>query len=280
MRLIALSLVLSAVAASAATTPEAARYGAENTFLSVPKFSFHLSPRVSAKSGQQNGAPVFEVLDPKPREVSILRRRGSPVGSVSLPALLDHHRDLINKTLGRKNYDISVAGDAGFKKYFLTFQQAGSLLITPLGDLNRLRGEGIDVTIEPGVVYNFKANINIFNPVRGSTLEIHATKGTQGPSHDIKTGTILDLVKAKSYVFNGAGNEYWVLHGTDVDPDTNKLTDTKSLLFIHEAGMSTKAWPVAEASLPAGKAVTVSFGDDQFVLTRSAEGRLTIEEAN
>lgn len=280
MRLLALSLILSAVAASAANSPEAARFSAENTFLSVPKFSFRLSPRVSAKLGQQTGTPLFEVLDPRPRELGPIRQKGNAVGSVSLPALLDHHRDLINKTLGRKNYDISVAGDAGFKKYFLTFVNSGNLLIAPLGDLNRLRGEGIDVTVEPGVVYNFRANINIFNPVRGSTLEIHATKGTQGPSHDIKTGTILDLVKAKSYIFNGAGNEYWVLNGTDVDPNTNKLTDTKSLLFIHEAGMSTKAWPIAEASLPAGKPVSVSFGDDQFVLTRSAEGQLTIEEAN
>jgi hypothetical protein len=71
-----------------------------------------------------------------------------------------------------------------------------------------------------------------------------------------------------------------VLHGTDVDPATNKLVDSRSLLFIHEAGMSTKAWPVAESALPAGQPTTVSFGDNQYVLTRSADGRLTIASAN
>src|SRR5205814_254166 len=128
---------------------------------------------------------------------------------------------------------ISVAGDPGFKKYFLTFQQRGWLAIAPLGDLNRLRGEGIDVQIKPGVIYNFHVSINIFNPVRGSTMEIHASQGTSGPDHDISTGEVLDLVKAKSYIFSAHGSEFWMLNGTDVDPNTNTLANTRSLLFIH-----------------------------------------------
>jgi hypothetical protein len=279
--LAALLVTVCAVAAFAANpSPEAVRFESGTTFFSLPRLSpFKAAPRVAAPARQ--AAPLFQVLDPKPRRFTATRSMGDVVGTIDLKPLLDHHRDLLKgKTLGAKPYDISVAGDAGFKNYFLTFQQAGSLLIAPLGDLNRLRGEGVDIQIEPGVVYNFKVSINIFDPVRGSTLQAHAVRGTRGPNHDIKTGTVLDLVKEKSAIFNADGNEYWVLHGTDVDPATNKLVDSRSLLFIHEAGMSTKAWPVAESALPAGQPTTVSFGDNQYVLTRSADGRLTIASAN
>src|SRR4029077_2095639 len=112
-----------------------------------------------------------------------------------------------------------------------------------------------------GVTYNFHVSINIFNPVRGSTMEIHASQGTQGPDHDISTGEILDLLHAKSFVFSARGSEYWMLHGTDVDPNTNALANTRSLLFIHYAGTSTKAYPVAEASLPVGQPTNVTFGN-------------------
>lgn len=279
MRLLAaLSLaVLSQAAMAAAPSAESASAGAEQAFISVPAFSpLKLATPAVSKSAEQT--PFFETLDPKPEPAAPAQALGQAVGQVSLSALLDHHRDLLpSQQLGSSNWDISVAGDPGFKKYFLTFQQSSNLVIRPLGDLNRLRGEGIDVTIAPGVVYHFHASIDIFNPVRGSTLEVHATQGTQGPDHDFNTGDVLDAVKAKAYVFSANGNEYWVLHGTDVDPATNKLTNTRSLLFIHEAGLSTKAWPVAEGALPVGQPTRVTFGDNSYVLTRSADGQLTIQ---
>jgi hypothetical protein len=278
MRLLAtLSLaVLSQAAFAAAPSAESASAGAEQVFFSVPPIA-PLKLAVPAASKTAEPVSFFEIQDPKPRPAAPAQALGEAVGQVSLPALLDHHRDLLaNQQLGASNWNISVAGDPGFKKYFLTFQQSSNLVIRPLGDLNRLRGEGIDVTIAPGLVYHFHVSINIFNPIRGSTLEIHAAQGTRGPDHDIKTGTVLDAVKAKSYIFNADGNEYWVLYGTDVDANTNQLANTRSLLFIHEAGTSTKAWPVAEGSLPVGQPTSVTFGDNSYVLTRSADGQLSI----
>lgn len=274
----ALSILLCAAAAYASTlSPESAVVGSENAFFSMPRIApLKLAPR-TAPAPQAEPGPLFEVLDSHARRAPAAQKLSDVVGQVSLPALLDHHRDMLKaKQLGGRPYDISVAGDPGFKKYFLTFQQSGALTIAPLGDLNRLRGEGIDITVAPGVVYNFRVSINIFNPIRGSTLEIHPSQGTRGPQHDIKTGTVLDLVKAKSYVFSAGGEEYWTLFGTDVDPNTNALANTRTLLFIHEAGTSTKAWNVAESSLPAGQAVNVTFGDAQMTLTRAANGQLTI----
>ncbi len=275
---VALCVMLSAAAASAASpSAESISLGSENIFLSVPAIAPLKLAAPAAQAPKAEPAFPFEVLDPKISQAPGAQTLGSVVGQVKLAALLDHHRDMLaGKTLGSKPYDISVAGDASFKNYFLTFQQPGNLLIAPLGELKRLTGDGIDVQIEPGVTYNFHVSINIFNPVRGSTMEIHAAQGTSGPDHDISTGEVLDRVKAKSFVFSARGNEYWTLFGTDVDPNTNQLANTRTLLFIHEAGTKTKAYPVAESALPVGQAVNVTLGDTQVTMTRGADGNLVI----
>lgn len=226
---------------------------------------------------QEPREPVLQ--DPKLAPLGSKEAPGKVVGSLKLADQIDRHRDLLTRQLGSAPRLVSVAGDAAFKTYFMTFAWAGQLVIAPLGDLNRLRGDGIDIRVDADTAYNFKVSINIFSPVRGSTLKMKAIQGTQGPNHDVKTGVILDAVKARSYVFNAKGKEFWLLAGTDVDPATNRLTDTRSLLFIHEDGTSSKAWPIAESALPAGQASSVAFGDVKLILTRSAEGQLTINEA-
>lgn len=265
--------ILSAAQAFAASTLESAKAGGESLFLQSPVRAE--APKATAGVS----ADWLTIEEPVINPVGKLAKLGAQVGSVRLADLLDHHRNLIIKQLGGLVWDISVAGDAGFKTYFMTFARAAAdLVIAPLGDLNRLRGDGINITIAPGVTYNFRVSINIFNPVRGSTLHITAVSGTQGPSHEMSTGDLLDAVKGKSYVFSSNDNEYWLLHGTDVDAATNKLGNTRSFLFIHEAGMSSKAWPVAESALPADKPTTVAFGDNSVILTRTSAGQLLIND--
>ena len=243
-----------------------------------PGFSPQVPPATPAPVP---AAPIGVIDDPQPRVLPPTRTQGAVVGTVSLAAQLDRHIDLLPATtLGSRAWDIGVAGDAAFKSYFLTFRAGTELKIAPLGDLNRLRGDGVDIQIEPGVVYNFKAKINIFNPVRGSTLQIHPSQGTRGPSRDVKTGALLDAVKARAFVFSSGGSEYWLLHGTDVDTATNRRAATTSLLVIHEAGLSTKAWPIAVASIPVGGALGVTFGNARFALTRDTAGDLTISKAD
>jgi hypothetical protein len=254
-------------AGAAQPSPESAAFSAEKLFFAAPAL-----PRFQK-------TPALETIlqDPAATLLAPARIAGGVVASVRLAGQLDRHRDLLTRQLGPTTWNISVAGDPAFKTWFLTFSNGSRLVIAPLGDLNRLRGDGIDVTVEPGVVYNFHVSINIFNPVRGSTLEIHAANGTSGPDHDINTGDLLDAIKAKSFVFNADGNEYWMLYGTDVDPATNTLGKTRSFAFIHEAGMSTKAWPMAESSLPEASPVGVTFGDKRLVLLRTADGALQIQ---
>jgi hypothetical protein len=229
---------------------------------------------------QQSG-PIFKepvLQDARPSRIFI-EKAGKEAGRVSLPAQLDRHRDALTRQLGAAARLISAAGDAGFKNYFLTFIWSDALAIAPLGELGRLRGEGVNARVDAATVYNFKVSINIFNPVRGSTLKMTAVQGTKGPNHEVKTGVILDAVKARSYVFKAKGTEYWLLHGTDVDPATNRPAATRSLLFINEAGTSSKAWPLAESDLPADVDVAVTL-KDRLILRRSADGTLTIKETN
>jgi hypothetical protein len=261
-----LSLLLLASVASAA--PEAARLSGEaglvgaaahaRTFLEVPGFE----------------QPILQ--DPKLAPAPDFQIQGGEIGRASLPGLLDKHRDLLVKQLGAANWLISAASDAEVKNYYFRFEREQTKVYGAIGDLNRLRGEGVNITIQPGLTYNFKVSPNIFDPVRGSTLKISPVNGTQGPKHDVKTGAVLDSLKSKSYVFKAGDKELWMVHGTDVDPKTSQAAETKSLLFIHLNGLSSKAWPVAEKALEAEKAYNVDFEGTQLTLVKHADGQLSI----
>ncbi len=241
------------------------------------ELKFHKAPLLFREAPPR--APAEPILqDPHLTPLGSVEPAGAVLSRVSLTELLDRHRDLITRQLGNKPWDISVAGDPGFDKYYLTFSRPGILEIRALGDLGRLRGKGIDIKIDDATSYNFKVKANIFNPTRGSTLKITALRGTSGPSHSIKTGVILDAVERKSHSFRANGKEYWLLNGTDVDPKTEKLTDTKSLLFIHMAGLSSKAWPVEEAKLENGKAYSVDLGGTKLILVKTADNHLSIRK--
>jgi hypothetical protein len=228
--------------------------------------------------------PREPVLQAPPRVLPFAPRAGrtKEVGRVNLAAQLDKQRALLARQLGAAPRDIGVAADAGLRTYYLTFTpagQAGPVALAALGDLNRLRSSaGVDLRVDGSTVYNFKVSVNIFSPTRGSTLNMRPSQGTRGPSHDVKTGAVLDAVKARSSVFRAGGKEFWLHYGTDVKADGTGLGDTRSFLIIHENGLSSKAWPIAESSLPLNAAGTVDLGGTRVVLTRSA-GELVISEA-
>lgn len=236
-------LLLSLIAApafagaGAAPGPEIIRAQAEQSFLSLP--AARPSIALPRTLGAVERRPQEVLTDPGLRPADPQEIQGE-VGRVALASILDKQRDVMTRQLGAGTWDIGPAGDPGFKTYFLTFRQAAKLVIAPLGDLNRLRGPGIDVRVDEKTVYNFKAQPNIFDPIRGSKLLITPVQGTVGPKHETKTGPVMDAVKARSYVFKANNKEYWVMHGTDVDPATNTLAQTRSLLFVNEAGLSSK----------------------------------------
>lgn len=268
MRPIALPLLL--LAAPAAAGPEALRLEAAAAFR-----------RPWLRAAQDPSGPSEPVLQPPLRPAPFADGpRAATVARVNLAAQLDRQRRLLARQLGSRPWDIGVAADAGLRGYFLAFTEPGSqsTMLAPLGDLNRLRGAGVDARLDASTVYNFKVAVNLFSPTRGSTLQLRPVQGTRGPQHDVRTGALLDVVKAHAAVFRVKGKEYWLLYGTDATPDGSGFADTRSLLFIHENGLNSKAWPLAESRVPVAAAVSVDLEGTRLTLQRTSSGELLVGE--
>jgi hypothetical protein len=201
---------------------------------------------------------------------------GRLLGAFRLAERLDSHRALFRLELGAKEWELSMASDSAFKVQYLTLRHGGATHLRRIESLSDLRGKGVNVRIDDKTVYNFKVSVNIFSPARGSTLKINPISGTSGRSHKIKTGKVLDAVERESFVFRASGKDIWLLYGTSVDSQTNEFTDSRSLLFVHENGLSSKAWPVAEARLVVGQPLTVGLGKTKIVLLKTLAGDLRI----
>lgn len=263
-------VILAAVLASPASAQslEAMRFAADSALISALPGAIH--PDLQE--------PLEPVLQKELTPVLIQPRSAAVVGKVVLSALKSANRHITARVFGSRNLDLGIVSDASFSNKYFTFTDAKGSSLAPLGDLNRLRGEGINARIDAKTVYNFKVVVNIFSPVRGSTLKMTPTQGTSGPSHEMKTGALLDAIKAKSFVFKAKGQELLLSYDSDVLPDGSGFAATRSFLFTKEDGLSSKAWPLAEAKLPVGSTVTVDLGGLKLALTRSASGDLTIRE--
>ena len=204
--------------------------------------------------------------DTKPKPAPELDQWNQAVARIDLASQLDRHQTMLHLQLGPSVWQVGVAGDAAFKRYYFTFRQGSRVHLAPL-DIGRLRS-GVDIEIEPGLVYNFKISPNIFDPVRRSTLKLRPARGTSGRSHDIKTGDILDAARALSFVFSAEDAEYWVFYGTDVDPSTGQFGSSRSLLFVRYDGLNSRAWPLAEDALPLAQAMRVQLSSP-LILTRT-----------
>lgn len=236
--------------------------------------SRRMSPRINA--APKASEPILQF--PDILEMDNIEPMGSLLGSFALADCLDAHADLFTLELGDKSYDLSLASDPGFDKQYFAFRREGRILLHKIENANELRKKGIVVRLDGSTAYKFKVSVNIFSPTRGSTLNITPERGTRGPSHKIKTGDILDAIERKSFRFRTGGKEFWLLYGTDADPATGALADTRSFLFIHEDGLSSKAWPVPEKRLNPGKALLIDLGDTKISLVKTPEGRLRIYE--
>ncbi len=203
---------------------------------------------------------------------------GPVVGSVVLAALMSANRRITARQFGARTLDLGIASDASFANKYFTFSDPKTTALAPLGDMNRLRGAGIDARVDARTVYNFKVIVNIFSPVRGSTLKMTPVQGTAGPAHEMKTGALLDAIKAKSFVFKAKGQELLLSYDADVLPDGSGFAATRSFLFTKEDGLSSKAWPLAEAKLPLDASATVDLGGLKLSLTRTSSGALIIRE--
>ena len=106
-------------------------------FMRTPAAPAPTAPRAPLGNTEPESEPFW--LDAKPRPLMPQEKLGAELGRMQLGAQLDRHRDLLNRQLGSSAWDISVAGDAAFNTYFVTFRQGAKLVIAPMGDINRLR---------------------------------------------------------------------------------------------------------------------------------------------
>ncbi|MBI3547607.1 MAG: hypothetical protein HY078_01005 [Elusimicrobia bacterium] len=203
---------------------------------------------------------------------------GRSLGSFDMNERLDIQRDMIVKQLGAQTWDMGIAGDSEFKVLYFTFRRPGVLLIKRINNIQDLRGRGVDVQLDGQTTYNFKVEINIFNPVRNSKLKISPVSGTRGPAHEMTTGDLLDSWKARSFVFESRGKEYWLLYTTDVDKNTDQLANTRSFVYFHENGMNSKFWPVAEQKVIVGQPLSVDLGGNSITMNRAADGKVELSE--
>jgi len=221
--------------------------------------------------------PVLqEPLKPMPMHSS--RAPSAVLGKVVLSKLKSANRHITTKVFGARTLDLGFVSDASFANKYFAFSDAKATALAPIGDMNRLRGAGVNARVDAKTVYNFKVSVNIFSPVRGSTLKMSPVQGTAGPAHDMKTGALLDAIKAKSFVFKAKGVELLLSYDADVLPDGSGFAGTNSFLFTKEDGLSSKAWPLAEAKLPLDANAVVDLGGIKLTLSRSSSGELTIRE--
>lgn len=203
---------------------------------------------------------------------------GAVVGTAVLSKLKSANRRITARQFGARTLDLGIVSDASFATKFFAFSDAAATVLAPMGDLNRLRGEGIDARVDAKTVYNFKIIVNIFSPVRGSTLKMTPVQGTAGPAHDMKTGALLDAIKAKSFIFKAKGQELLLSYDADALPDGSGFAATNSFLFTKEDGLSSKAWPLNESKLPLDAPAVVDLGGIKLTLTRTSAGELVIHE--
>ncbi len=221
------------------------------------------------------------VLQPalKP-QTSLKQAVGETLATVVLADALDKNLHVTNYRFGARPLDLGVATDPGFKKFYLTFSDRAGTTIGPIGDLGKLRSsEGVDVRIDAATVYNFRVQANIFSPVRGSMLYMTPSQGTAGPSHETKTGPLLDAIRARAALMTIDGEEYWIFYGRDVKADGSGFADTRSFLFVHMNGLSSKAWPLAESSLTPGAPGVVDLGGVKVSVLRTTDGKLVVSAA-
>jgi len=271
MNRLILAAALLVPAAASAQPLESLSAGAGERFVQAPA-------AVRAALAPAASEPVLQpALKPQP---SLKQSAGDALATVVLADALDKNLHVTNYRFGARALDLGVATDAAFKKYYLTFSDRDGTAIGPLGDLNRLRNEGVDVRIDAATVYNFRVSINIFSPVRGSTMHMTPVQGTQGPTHETKTGPLLDAIRARAALMTVDGEEYWIFYGRDVQADGSGFANTRSFLFVHMNGLSSKAWPLAESSLTPGTPAVVDLGGVKVAVLRTTDGKLVVSSAD
>ncbi|NNN06112.1 MAG: hypothetical protein HKL90_09460 [Elusimicrobia bacterium] len=257
----ALALTPLLAAAAAAQSSEALSAAGEANLL---RFQPVLQDQVRAAADLRDAQNVLQPAL-QPRAVSPFQTN-SVLTSVNLPSLLDRNLHVLTGQFGAGNKDMGLATDAGFKSFYFTFTDARGTILSPIGNPRDLINNGVDARVDSQSTYTMSVSIDIFNPVRGSTFQMTPDGNSPGQTYSMNTGQLLDDVRARAAVFSTNGVEYWLFYGRDARAGGG-FAGTRSLLFVHEDGTSTKAWPLAQSALKPGVPASVNLGGNVVVVT-------------
>ncbi|MFI5348635.1 MAG: hypothetical protein ACHQ2Z_03755 [Elusimicrobiota bacterium] len=268
-RLVLAAALLVPIAAGAVTL-ESLSAGADRSFLQTSP-SIRAAVQAAAAKQPVLQTPVVTPLAPG-------AKLGAEFGRVNLASQFDRNLNLLTETFGSRRMDLGITADEGAKTRFLSFTDKAGTTLGLMGSLSDLRGKGVDIRIDAATTYNFRIEVgSIFDdPVHKSILHMTPVNGTNGPSHDMTTGALLDDMRAKSAIVTIDGDEYWIFYGRDALTDGSGFAKTHSFLITHEAGMSTKAWPLSESALPLDTPTSVALGDVNVQMTRTSGGELIV----
>ncbi|MBI4422648.1 MAG: hypothetical protein HY554_02910 [Elusimicrobia bacterium] len=202
----------------------------------------------------------------------------APLAQARLAELLDRNRGVLSAALGPTRWRIGVAFDAAFQRRYFVLSRPGEVLLRRLLPGEKLR-KGIMLEPEKGQLHRLDLDVSLRHPVRGSVLRVDPMPGVRGSSTRFLTGDIIEAAKAAAFRFTSEGLELWLFYLTDVDPKTERFASSRTLLFVHEAGLRSSLWPVPEAAVPVGKPVAVKVEGRALTLVRGADGVLQIFNA-
>lgn len=246
---------------------------AQKTFTEAPN-----SPVILEIKERSNNAGIYKAIKAKrPKILKRLERAPAqkPFGSVVLENLLNRVLFLGTVELGGNLWYLGSGIAANEDDLYITFiPQTRKSVVAEKLDRQRLGGSGRVIDLDEKTRYRIKLKINLGNPVRGSTINLDPMTPAFSKKYQLKTGDLLDSIKANSYVFQIQGKEFWLLYGRDIEPQQRRFAATRSLGFLQEAGLKTQLWTLPETQLPENETVPMKLGNVLLNLQKTTDGYL------
>ena len=141
-----LAVLAAAVLASpaAAQSLEALRFSADTALIQA--FPEAINPDLQEPLEPVLQAPLQPML------LSPSRAPGAVVGTAVLSKLKSANRRVTTRQFGARTLDLGIASDASFANKYFTFSDAKATTLAPLGDMNRLRGAGVNARVDAKTV--------------------------------------------------------------------------------------------------------------------------------
>lgn len=201
----------------------------------------------------------------------------APLAEIRLPELLDRNRDVVALKLRSTcaPWHAGLGYDTGYRERFLLFSCGKRLVARRLVEGDNLF-RGILVEPEPGVVYRLRFHLRLPRLFSDSFLSLESLTDETEPQIRLRLEELLGRTAEAGATFSIDGREYGVYYVTDIDVKTSAPASTRTVLIVERRGLRSMAWPIPEASLPAGRPVQAQLGSLNLAFVRTTDGTLFV----